>query len=74
MLPPERAPDSPSSDLSDYAPFLADDTLDESIRDLSVVEQNRERMRADEDGGGVEDTNGVRRSKRCLQRNKMIWD
>ena len=71
LPPPERAPVTPSthttSDLSDYAPFLADDTLDVSIRDVPVIEQNRERMRADEDGGSVENTNGARRSKQRLQ-------
>ena len=78
LPPPKRAPGPPSthptSDLSDYAPFLADDTLDVSIRDLPVIEQNRERIRADEEGGNTDNSSGARRSKRRLQRNKRIWD
>ena len=73
---PERAPDFPSSlsDVDDYAPFLADDTLDLSIHDLPIIAQNRERKGSDVDQDGDHNVLGTRRSKRRLQRNKLIWD
>ena len=68
---PERAPVSPSApstyDLSNYAPFLADDTLDISTHDLPVIEQHRERMRLDNNGDTDTLQDDTRHSTRRLQ-------